>query len=171
MRVPSARRLDTWQLALMLNLTLASLVLLCACSASDIPAGAIPTASSGDVQLSADHATYSTDRPVGITLTNGGQTDYYSVDGHSACTILQLQRYDSDQGKWLAVDGCSPSGQPRPLLIPAGTREPFTLAPTSATDPNSWQPGLYRVTLAYSANTDGATGAQSTYSAGFVVQG
>ncbi len=148
-----------------------ALVLLAGCAfGAAIPASAIPTATHDDLRLATDHASYGVHTPIGVTLVNVGPSDYYGVDGHSACTLVQVQQYDFDQKQWLAVDGCTPSGQPRALLIPAGAREPFTLAPTSAADANAWQPGLYRLAATYSANGDGVTSARTAYSAGYEVQ-
>lgn len=152
-------------------LLLPLLVLFAGCaSGSSFPAAAIPTPSGGDLRLSTDHPTYDVHSPVGVVLLNLGQSDYYATDGRSACTLVQLQQYDPGRRTWLAADGCTPSQQPRPLAIPAGMREPFTLAPGSASDADAWQPGLYRVALTYSANSDGVSGAQSAYSAGFIIQ-
>jgi hypothetical protein len=149
---------------------LASVLLFAGCAfESPIPASAIPTASGSALRLRTDSTNYGVNSPVGVTVVNAGQTSYYSIDGRSACTFLQVQRYDSDQQQWLSVDGCTPSGQPRVLLIAPGAREPFTLAPASASDANSWQSGLYRIALTYSTNSDGATSAQTAYSAGFVI--
>ena len=144
-------------------------LLLSGCALGATPAGPIPTATSGDLRLSTDGGSYGTHTPVGLTLVNGGG-EYYAVDGRSGCTIVQLQRYDAARKEWLSVDGCATPGQPRVLVIHAGMREPFTLAPTSASDANSWESGMYRVAAAYSANSDGVSGERIAYSAGFMIR-
>ena len=57
----------------------------------------------------------------------------------------------------------APTASRRALLIP------FTLAPTSSADPNKWDRGLYRVAVAYSANSDATTDGQIAFSAGFTI--
>jgi hypothetical protein len=145
------------------------LVLLAACASAATPTGPMPTATGGDVRLSADKASYTTRSPIGLTLTNTGHDDYYAIDGRSGCTLVQLQRYDTDKRQWISVDGCAPAGQTHVLLIPAGVREPFTLAPGSSSDSNAWETGLYRVAAAYTTNSDGVSGEHITYSAGFMI--
>jgi hypothetical protein len=145
-------------------------LLLSGCALGATPTGPFPTATSGDLRLSTARGSYGTHTPVGLTLVNGSGGDYYAVDGRSGCTIVQLQRYDAARKDWLSVDGCTTPGQPHVLVIHAGMREPFTLAPTSASDANSWESGVYRVAAAYSANSDGVSGERIAYSAGFMIQ-
>ncbi len=148
-----------------------SLLLVAGCAFGATPTGPVPTATGGDVRLTIDRASYTTHTPVGLTLVNAGHGDYYAVDGRSGCTIVQLQRYDEASNEWLSVDGCTTPSQPHVLLIRAGMREPFTLAPASASDANAWESGLYRVAAAYSANGDGVSGERIAYSAGFTIDG
>jgi hypothetical protein len=105
-----------------------------------------------------------------VTVTNAGATDVYALDGRSGCAIIQLQRYNSSTRQWNSVVGCTQATSPRPDRISAGIAIPFTLAPTSSADPNKWDRGLYRVAVAYSANTDATTGGQIAFSAGFTIR-
>lgn len=148
-----------------------TLLLVTGCAFWATPTGPVPTATGGDLRLTTDRGSYGTHTPVGLTLVNASNGDYYAVDGRSGCTIVQLQRYDDQRNEWLSVDGCTTPSQPHILLIRAGMREPFTLAPTSASDTNSWESGLYRVAAAYSANGDGVSGERIAYSAGFTIDG
>jgi len=154
----------------LLPLLLLSLLLVAGCAFGAAPTGPIPTATGGDVRLATDRGSYGTHTPVGLTLVNAGHSDYYAVDGRSGCTIVQLQRYDDQRNEWLSVDGCTTPSQPHVLVIRAGMREPFTLAPASASDANAWESGVYRVAAAFSTNDDGVTGEHIAYSAGFVIQ-
>src|SRR5262249_2879177 len=105
-------------------------LLLSGCALGATPTGPIPTATSGDLRPPTAGRSYGTHTPVGLTLVNGSGGDFYAVDGRSGCTIVQLQRYDAGRKEWISVDGCPTPGQPHVLVIHAGMREPFTLAPT-----------------------------------------
>lgn len=156
---------------LWLLVLLSVLLLLPGCAASNsAPVGPLPKASTQDIRLTTDSPSYTTRVPLGVTLTNVAAVTYYALDGRSGCTLVQLQRYDTDHKRWAVVDSCIPSPQPQVLQIPPGAREPFTLAPGSSTDPRGWQPGLYRVAVAFSANADAVSGAILAFSAGFTIQ-
>jgi hypothetical protein len=133
------------------------------------PLGPTPSATSGALRLTTDHSAYGLDTPIGVTVTNAGATDVYALDGRSGCAIIQMQQYNSSTRKWNSVVGCAQATSPRPDRITAGAAIPFTLAPTSSADPNKWDRGLYRVALAYSANTDATTEGQIAFSAGFTI--
>lgn len=128
-----------------------------------------PTAQ--DIRLATDHSSYTTHAPIGIALTNAGQVTYYALDGRSGCTLAQLQVFDASHKAWVSTSGCAGGGKPRSLAIPAGIREPFTLAPGSSSDPNAWQPGTYRVAVAFSSNPDGTSAQIIAASASFVIRG
>jgi hypothetical protein len=148
------------------------LALLAGCDSGPATGGARPTATGGALNLTTDKRTYAVHDPIGVTVANTGGGDLYARDGRSACTFVQLQRYDTGKAQWVSVDGCSQAEtSPRPLVIHGGMSEPFTLAPGSPSDPNAWEPGLYRVGCAYGANPDGSTGEQIAYSAGFTISG
>jgi hypothetical protein len=134
------------------------------------PLGPTPSATSGALRLTTDHSAYGLASPIGVTVTNAGATDVYALDGRSGCAIIQLQRYNSSTRQWNSVVGCTQATSPRPDRISAGIAIPFTLAPTSSADPNKWDRGLYRVAVAYSANTDATTGGQIAFSAGFTIR-
>ncbi|MGE5333133.1 MAG: hypothetical protein ACM3N4_00405 [Nitrososphaerota archaeon] len=95
----------------------------------------------------------------------------YAVDGKASCTIMELQQYVSETKSWVPVDLCRDNTPPQVVVIRAGMSEPFTLAPASAGDPNSWVPGLYRIALRFSRNPDGTSSDTVAYSQGFTIQG
>jgi hypothetical protein len=126
-------------------------------------------ASAGDLRLTTDRSAYSLTSPIGVTVTNAGKGDLYALDGRSACAIIQLQRYASATRVWRSLVGCVQAASPRVNRLVAGAAVPFTLAPTSPSDPNRWEGGLYRVAVAYSADPDGSTDAQIAFSQGFSI--
>ena len=141
------------------------------CASTNVPSGFRPTATTAQIVVAVDQTAHTTHTPIGVTLANTGTAVYYGLDGRSGCTLIQLQRLDTDSGHWVSVDGCSPTQTARVLEIPALVTEPFTLPPGSSSDPNAWQPGLYRVATAYSPNPDGISGESAAYSAGFRISG
>ena len=155
------------------------LFLLCSLFILSVPAGckvrgsniALPTATKATLAITMQNREFATSEPLGILVKNIGSADVYALDGLSACTVLQLQQYDSDMKAWVAADGCRETVQPRVLVIHAGMSEPFTLAPTSRGDPNSWDSGTYRIAITYTTHADGKTGAQTAYSPGFTISG
>jgi hypothetical protein len=158
-----------WYGALIL---VAALALLAACgggSSSRAIRGA--TATTGPVTITTNLATYTTGDAVGVTVTNASKSDYYAKDGASACTIVQLERYNTGSGAWDKVDTCNGSQQVQVYVIAKGSAVPYTLAPTSASDVNSWEAGTYRIAVSYSTNADGATQAVEAHSAAFTITG
>lgn len=131
----------------------------------------LPTATKATVAITMQNREFETSEPLGILVKNTGSADVYALDGLSACTVLQLQQYDSDKKAWVAADGCRETVQPRVLVIRAGMSEPFTLAPSSPGDPNSWDSGTYRIALIYTTHADGKSAAQTAYSPGFTISG
>jgi len=153
-----------------MSVTLLFTVVLAGCAEAALgPLGPTPSATSGALRLTTDHSAYTLTTPIGVTVTNTGRTDLYALDGRSGCAIVQLQRYDSSTSKWTSVFGCSQATSPRVNRILAGENVPFTLGPTSSADPNKWDRGLYRVALAFSANSDATTDGQIAFSAGFTI--
>jgi hypothetical protein len=153
-----------------LGICLAIALLLAGCAEGALsPLGPTPSATSGALRLTTDHSSYGLDTPIGVTVTNAGATDVYALDGRSGCAIIQMQRYDSPTRQWNSVVGCTQVTSPRPDRISAGSAIPFTLAPTSSADPNKWDRGLYRVAVAYSANTDATTDGLIAFSSGFTI--
>lgn len=141
----------------------------CAATAVSPSGGPAPTATSGALRITTDHASYASATPIGVAVSNAGDADLYALDGRSACAIIQLQRYDATAHKWISVVGCSQASGQRVNRIAAGVTIPFTLAPTSSGDPNKWDGGMYRVAAAYSANADGTTDGQIAFSTGFTI--
>lgn len=140
------------------------------CQSSTGNAQVVPTATKGNVVITLDRDSYGPSQPFGVTVTNNGKKNYYAVDSHSTCTILEVQIYLPDKKQWATLDPCLSGATPRPILLKADQAVPYTFAPLSASDPNAWAPGTYRVMLAYSANADGTTDAAVAYSRGFTVR-
>jgi hypothetical protein len=140
----------------------------CAATPSS-PLGPPPTATAGALRLATDHSAYSLTSPIGVTMTNASGGDLYATDGRSACAVIQLQRYNPSAREWVSVVGCPQATSPRVNRLTAAVSIPFSLAPTSLSDPNKWDRGLYRVAVAYSANPDATTDAQIAFSAGFII--
>ncbi len=128
-----------------------------------------PTATPGPITITTDLSSYSVSQAIGVTVTNTSRTPYYVQNDHSACSIVQLQRYVGGATGWASVDPCNTLQATQVLSITAGLQEPFTLAPTSPGDPNAWDGGIYRVQVGYTTNPDGSTGLQFAYSAGFTI--
>lgn len=130
----------------------------------------VPTATKSAVQITLQNVRLDVSEPLGILVTNTGSTDLHAIDGKAACTFLQLQQYDSEKKSWVSRDQCRNAASSHVLTIRAHMSEAFTLAPSSASNPNSWEPGVYRIALSFSTNRDGTSGAQVTYSQGFTIQ-
>lgn len=133
------------------------------------PAASLPTATAGDIALSVDRAHYTVETPIGVTLTNHSGVDYYTFDGRSACSLVQMQQFDTHGDSWVSVNGCNQVSTPRATLIARGASQPITLAPWSTTDPNAWDAGLYRIAIAYTTDAS-ATGQETiAFSPGFAI--
>ena len=161
-------RLSGWSARIIFTLLLALVLTGCAEAALN-PLAPTPSATSGVLRLTTDHGAYTLTTPIGVMVTNTGGTDLYALDGRSGCAIIQLQRYDSSTSKWISVVGCPQATSPRPDRIAAGMSIPFTLAPASSADPNKWDRGLYRVAVAFSANSDATTDGRLAFSAGITI--
>jgi len=153
----------------MAGFSLVALILLAGCQANSKSVAAAK-ATTGPVQIVIDHSAYGVSDPIGVIVTNTSKDLYYTIDGKSACTILELQQYDSAKKQWPMVSGCTIAEPVNALQVPAGITEPFSLAPGSPSSENSWQTGTYRVAVVYSANADGKTDPQTAYSATFAIQ-
>lgn len=165
MRYLSAKRLA---ILLWSVFALVMIVMVAGCKTSTQTV-AQPTATTATIQITLVNTTYGASQPLGILIKNTGKSDVYALNGQAACTFLQIQVYDAQKKDWAAVDRCRDIVPPTALVIRAGASEPFTLAPTSASDPNAWAPGVYRIALAYSAQPDGKSDAQTAYSQGFTI--
>lgn len=141
----------------------------CASGSGSAPATGT-TATTGPVTVTTDLKAYGVSDAIGVTVSNTSASDYFSVTGKSACVIIQLERFDAAKGSWTSVDPCDSHAAGQVLVIAKNSQQPFTLAPQSASDPNAWAPGLYRVTLTYSAKSDGVTSVQRASCAAFNVQ-
>lgn len=129
----------------------------------------LPTATTLSVRVTTDRAQYGTSRPIGVTVQNASGTAYYATDGHSACTIVQMQQLV--RGAWQDIMPCTSRQPPNVLTISAKLSEPFTLAPgNDPHDANAWLPGTYRVTLLVNTKRDSTGQAIQAYSAGFRIQ-
>lgn len=128
------------------------------------------TATTGPVTVTTNLPHYTTGDAIGAIVTNNSKTQYYTQNGKSACTVVALERYDATSGAWKRVDACN-GGQPtQTLLLADSSSVPYTLAPTSESDVNAWQPGTYRISVTYSTQPDGISDPQEAHSAAFVVK-
>lgn len=156
-----------WYGALIL---VAALALLAACGngmTSRQISGA--TATTGPITITTNLATYTTGDAVGATVSNTSTSDYFAKDGNSGCTIIQLQKYDASTGAWAKADLCVGSQQVQVFVIAKGSAVPYTLAPTSPSNVNSWDPGTYRISVSYSTQSDGVTKLVEAHSAAFTI--
>jgi hypothetical protein len=150
----------------------ATLVLFSACATtSTLHPITGASATTGPVTVTTNLASYTTSDAIGATVTNTSKTAYYTRNGKSACTVVQLERFNTATGKWTPVDACAAAQQAQPLTIAASSAIPYTLAPTSANDVNAWQAGTYRIVVTYSTQADGVTNPQQARSAAFTVKG
>lgn len=151
--------------------TLASLMALAlaACASGTSTVIVVPTATSGQVRISTDRTQYSVSQPIGITVNNTSGDNYYALTGHSACTFLQMQRYDTAHKQWSDINGCADNTPAQSLLIRAHMSEPLSLAPGATPSANAWQAGTYRIALSYTTNSDGKSNPQAAYSQGFTI--
>ena len=147
------------------------LTALAACASGTVTKPPTETnATNGPITVTTNLSAYSVSEAIGVTVSNTSKTNYYAVNGKSACVLIQLERYNSTKGVWEAVDGCQSNGTAQPFVVAKNTQQQFTLAPNSSADANSWEAGLYRVTVTYSAKTDGVTDPQLARSAAFNVR-
>src|SRR5581483_6104520 len=114
----------------MAGFSLVVLVLLAGCQANSKSVAATK-ATTGPVQIAVDHSAYGVSDPIVVTVSNISKDLYYAVDGKSACTFLEVQRYDSAKKQWITVSGCTIAEPLNALEMPAGISEPFSLAPGS----------------------------------------
>ena len=128
----------------------------------------LPTASASQVTLTADFALYRASQPIGVTVQNLASTTYYALDGHSECTIVQLQLEVGSS--WQNVMPCSTGQPPQVLQVAPHTSVPFTMAPGDSPDNrNLWAPGIYRVVLQLATTPTASAMALQVYSAGFQI--
>ncbi|HEU0027646.1 MAG TPA: hypothetical protein VFQ25_11070 [Ktedonobacterales bacterium] len=150
---------------------LACVATLSAClggTSAKLPAGTAAT--KGPVTVTTNLSAFTANDAIGVTVSNNGSSDYYAVSGKSACVIVQLERYSTTKKAWELVDACPTRGTAQVYAITKNSQQPFTLAPTSSADVNAWDAGLYRVTVTYSAKSDGVTNALQAQSAAFYVR-
>ena len=153
-------------------LLIATALLVSACSSAG-PSHPISgaTATMGAVTVTTNASTFTANDAIGATVTNNSKSDFYTQNGKSGCTIVQLERYSAATGQWTRLDGCNSAAPTQTLVIGESTSVPFTLAPTSSADLNAWQPGTYRITVSYTTQSDGVSGLQVAHSAAFTVTG
>lgn len=154
-------------------LILTATLLLCSACATTSRLHPITEASAttGPVTVTTNLASYTTGDPVGAIVTNNSKSGFFTQTGKSACSIVQLQRFDATTGKWVNVDGCNSGQPPQTFTIAGPSSIPYTLAPTSKNDVNAWQTGTYRVSVSYTTQADGITNPQEAHSAAFTVKG
>lgn len=158
-------------------LTLSALTLLvaaglAACSSGNATAIALPTATTGSVQVAVDRTSYTVSQAIGVTVSNtANKTDYYAMTGKSVCTYLQLEEYNASKKTWVLVDGCQTTDQSHALLIRHASSLPYTFAPGSSANENQWETGTYRVALTYATDSAVSSNILTAYSAGFTITG
>ncbi|MGH2502258.1 MAG: hypothetical protein ACRDID_07055 [Ktedonobacterales bacterium] len=147
------------------------LTALTAC-ASGTSGKAVPgsTATTGPITVTTNLTGYTVNDAIGVTVSNTSSADYFAVDGKSSCVIVQLERYNSAKGVWAPMDLCALVITVQTFAIAKDSQQQFTLTPSSSSDPNSWDAGLYRVSVVYSAKNDGVTGAQQAHCAAFTIK-
>lgn len=159
-----------WRGLLMLPVALLLVSLFSACaSPSSTHSITGAAATTGPVTVTTNLSTYTSGEPVGATVTNSSKSEYYTQNGKSGCTIVQLEQFNTQKGLWSPVDICNGSQATQTLTIGESTSVPYTLAPSSSSDPNAWQPGTYRVSVSYSTQGDGITSPQEAHSAAFTI--
>jgi hypothetical protein len=141
---------------------------LAACSTTTASGKSLPTATAGDIRIVVNQSQFNVSDPVGVMVTNSGNHTYYAVTGRSGCTFLQLQQYTAATNTWQNVFGCQ-GVNPATVEIAPQISEPFTLAPNSASNPNAWDPGTYRISLPYGIQADGSDTAIVAYSDAFTI--
>jgi len=147
-----------------------ALVLFSACASTTTKLPVVGTAATtGPISVTTNLSTYTSGEPIGATVTNSSKSDYYTQNGKSSCTMVQLEQYNAKTSAWTPVDSCNGSQPTQTLAIAEGTSVPYTLAPASTTDPNAWQPGTYRVAVQYTTQVDGVTNPQEAHSAAFTI--
>jgi hypothetical protein len=143
-----------------------------ACASTSVHiATVLPTATHVSVALSTDFTDYHAGQAIGVTVSNAAPVAYFAIDTHSACTIVTLQ--ELVRGQWVSVMPCLTGQPPHVLVIASRSSVPYALAPGNASgNPNAWDPGTYRIALAYGARSDGLdANSHLVYSAGFFVSG
>lgn len=131
------------------------------------PAGSAAT--TGPITITTDRAHYTVSDAIGVNVSNTSKTDYYTLDGKSGCVIVQLERYSTKKKAWQKLDPCASQIAVQAYAIAQNSQEQFTLPPGSSADPNSWDTGLYRITVTYSTKADGVTSPQEANSAAFQI--
>ncbi len=156
-----------WRGLLMLTV---ALVLFSACASTTTTRPVVgAAATTGPITVTTNLSTYTSGEPIGATVTNSSKSDYYTQNGKSGCTIVQLEQYNAKTSVWTPLDTCNGSQATQTLAISEGTSVPYTLAPASTADPNAWQTGTYRVSVLYTTQADGVTSPQEAHSAAFTI--
>jgi hypothetical protein len=150
----------------LVGLICAATLTACANGSSSKPIAGV-AATTGPITVATNLSAFSVNDAIGVTISNASGTDYYAMNGKSACVIIQLERYDSAKRVWTPMDPCATQIEKQAFAIAKNSEQQFTLAPNSSADPNAWSAGLYRVSVSYSTNSDGVTGSQQANCAAF----
>lgn len=129
------------------------------------------TATTGPITVTTNLASYTVGDAIGVIVTNSSKTEFFTQDGKSACTVVLLERYDTQKATWTRMDPCNNGQATQTFAIAENSSVPYTLAPNSSGDPNAWQSGTYRLTVTYSSQPDGISNPQEAHSAAFAVKG
>ncbi len=156
-------------LASFIGLIFATTLAACAGGAGGTPPPGT-AATTGPITVSTNLSAYTINDAIGVNIVNASKTDYFAVNGKSACVVIQLERYNPTKGVWEPVDLCPSQNTTQAYMIAKNSQQQFTLAPMSSADTNAWTTGLYRVILIYSSNSDGLTDPQQARCAAFNIQ-
>lgn len=137
------------------------------------PVGATPTAgapTSGPVTLVLNQSSYGQGDTIKVTIKNEMQSQIFSADHHSDCTLVDLQIQSG--GTWKTVAPCRLEILTKIVPLAAGSSTPQMLAPavTSQSANNSWPAGTYHIAFSYGLSSAEALTTQTlVYSATFAI--
>ncbi len=134
-------------------------------------AGTVAATNNG-VVISLDHAAYTPDASVHVSVKNGLAAAIYGTDTRASCSILTLQVQSN--GAWQGSNAapCPLGRMATPVRIAAGAIYTATIH-AGALHPTNFPAGVYRLALAYATSPDavpGTDGTNTTYSPTFQVQ-
>jgi hypothetical protein len=96
------------------------------------------------VRIAPDRLEYGESDQITAIITNSSDTPIQIFDGRSYCTIVQLQRQESNQ--WAQVAGCPLARPSQPVIIGVGETRQVMLPPMTDV-PASKEAGVYRLAL------------------------
>lgn len=138
-------------------------------SAAGAPVTAKGDALSGSVAITIAQRQFAQCDTIQATIVNGLGHAIYATDHHASCTLLTVQRR-TPGNVWQHVGTCVLMTPTRIVQIPPGATLAQRLAPGNGYSAgNGWEPGTYRLMLAYFASNDATGVATPVYSPTFTV--